>query len=303
MTVARTAGRLVAGVGLCIAVLAGCTQPTPGTPRPDAATAEQATADAVKRGIDAFQNHFGDLGDEHARVYNYLNYGDTKITTEHESYKVGDPPVTLLRRNYQADGEDWSQTLHPADAPLDYVELDEAHAFLAPTTWVSVPTLYQDGFDTCFLLTAWVACHLDTAIGQTNLDAPDRQPSEARATEDGFEVVTGALLGEMLDEGFISVPESMRDEITEPMRDTVVPVTIRLDHDMRFTGFEIREKITDGQDESATPLELQLGYEVLGEATEDDIPEVPQPAEITAISDPAAVEKFWEDFNDRDPSN
>jgi hypothetical protein len=292
-------GRRLAGAVVCVAVAAGCAQPTTGRPVADRAAAEQATADAVKAGIDAFQDHFADFGDEHARVYNYLNYGDTKITTEHESYKVGDPPAILLRRRFSSDG-DWSQRLTPPRSKVDYIELDADHESLAPTPWVSVPSLYADGFDTCFLLTAWAACNVDASIGQTALEAPDELPSEARATEDGFEVTTGALLGVMLEEGIVSVPEDQRDGLTERMLKTVVPVTIRLDRSMEFTGFVVRGTVTDGD---ATKLEIQLEYEVLGEAKASDIPDAPAATEVTAITDKAAVEEFMTKFNDRTPEN
>ncbi|MFI7678824.1 hypothetical protein [Actinophytocola sp. NPDC049390] len=298
MRVTRVA-RLLACAAVCVAVTAGCAQPTTGRPVADRAAAEQATDDAVKRGLDAFQDHFANFGDEHARVYNYLNYGDTKITTEHESYKVGDPPAILLKRRFSDDG-DWSQRVTPPGSKVDYIELDSDHASLAPTPWVSVPSTFAEGFDTCFLLTAWAACNVDASIGQTSLDAPDEQPSEARATEDGFEVTTGALLGVMLGEGIVSVPEDKRDGLTERMLNTVVPVTIRLDRSMEFTGFVVRGTVTDGD---ATRLEIQLEYEVLGEAEESDIPDAPEAAEVTAITDQAAVDEFMTKFNDRTPDN
>lgn len=291
--------RLLAGAVLCVAVTAGCAQPVTGRPVADRATAEQATTAAVQRGIDAFQEHFTNFGDEHARVYNYLNHGDTKITTEHESFKVGDPPAILSKRRFASDG-DWSETFTPPESPVDYIKLDKDHQFLAPTPYVSVPSLYASGFNTCGLLTAWAACNVDTSIGQTKLDAPDEQPSEARATEDGFEVTTGALLGVMLDEGIVSVPEEKREELTERMRKTVVPVTIRLDHSMKFTGFVVRGTVSDGD---ATKLEIQLEYEVLGTATESDLPEAPAAKDVTAITDKAALDAFWEKFNDRTPEN
>ena len=298
MRVTQVTRPLVSAV-LCVAVTAGCAQPTAGRPVADRATAEQATADAVKRGIDAFQDHFTNFGDEHARVYNYLNFGDTKITTEHESFKVGEPPSVLSKRRYSSDG-DWAETFTPPESTVDYIKLDEDHAFLAPTPYVSVPTFYPNGFETCLLLTAWAACNVDTSIGQTKLDAPDRQPSEARATEDGFEVTTGALLGVMLDEGIVSIPEEQRKDLTDPMRDTVVPVTIRLDQAMKFTGFEVRGTVTDGD---APKLEIQLEYEVLGEAQESDLPDVPDKSEITVITDKAALDQFWAKLNDRTPES
>jgi hypothetical protein len=278
-------------------MVAGCAQPTAGRPVADRAAAEQATLDAVKRGIDAFQEHFERLGDEHARVYNYLNYGDVKITTEHESFKVGSSPAILLKRRYRSDG-DWSETLTPAKSPVDYIKLDADHAFLAPTPWVSVPSLFGGEFSrNCDLLTAWVACNVDETVGQTALDVPDKQPSEARSTEDGFEVTTGALLGLMVEEGFISIPEEKREGLTDPMLETVVPIVLRFDERMSFTGFEIRDTIDDGD---ATPLQLQLEYEVIGQARASDIPEPPPADQVTAITDEAAVDAFWEKFNDRD---
>jgi hypothetical protein len=298
MRVTRLTRRMACAL-VGVAVVTGCAQPTTGRPVADRAAAEQATADAVKRGIDAFQDHFTNFGDEYARVYNYLNFGATKITTEHESYKVGDPAAVLLRRRFEADG-DWSERVTPPGSKVDYIKLDEAHAFLAPTPWVSVPSLFAEGFEPCILLTAWAACNVDTSISQTTLEVPDEQPSEARATEDGFEVTTGALLGVMLDEGIVSIPEDQHEALTEPMRKTVVPVTLRFDQAMAFTGFVVRGTVTDGD---APKLEIQLEYEVLGEAKESDIPDAPAAAEVTAITGQAALDAFWEKFNDRTPDN
>lgn len=297
MTVTRSAR--LAGAVLCLAVLTGCAQPVTGSPRANRASADQATDDAVKRGLDAFRSHFANLGNEHARVYNYLNYGDVKITTEHETWKVGDPPDILFKRRFTEDGG-WSETLYQAKSDVDYIKLDPEHAFMAPTPWVSVPGLYKDGFDNCLMLTAWVACHLDKAIGETKLDAADQQPHEARTTEDGFQVTTGAMLKSMLDEGFISIPEDKRESITDRQLKKVVPVVLRFDQNMEFTGFEIRDTVTDAD---ATPLELQLEYEALGKATKDDIPKQPGTAQVTAITDQAALDAFWAKFNDRTPES
>ncbi|MGH3879162.1 MAG: hypothetical protein ACRDSK_19205 [Actinophytocola sp.] len=294
MTTGRP-GRVVVLGAVVVLAATGCAQATAGSARPNE---EAADAITVEAGITAFQEHFEKLGDEHAKVYNFLNYGDIQLTTEHESRKYGDPPITVLERR-RADESDTSVVLHPPDDPVDYVRLDERHAHLAPTPWVSTPTIYSNGFETCFLLTAWLACHLDNAIAQTKLEAPDRQPEQSRKTEDGVEVTTGALLGLMIDEGFIGIPPERQDEVTAQMRDEVVPVVIRLDEEMRFTGFEIRGKVDDGKTQ---PLELQIGYEVLGKAKADDFPEKPAASELTAITDKAAADKFWEDFNSREPA-
>jgi hypothetical protein len=290
-------GRPGRGTTLAAAVLlaaTACAQATPGTPAADDAASDKIM---VKAGIKAFEDHFKDLGDEHAKVYNFLNYDDIELKTEHESYKYGDPPMTVLER-HRASAQDNSAVLHLPDDSVDYIRLDAEHKDLAPTPWVSTPTLYAGGFETCFLLTAWLACHLDNAISQTTLDAPDRQPAQAQRTGDGTEVTTGALLGLMIDEGFIGIPADRQGEVSAQMRDQVVPVVIKLDHDMRFTGFEIRGKVDDGK---SKPLELQIGYEVAGESDAADFPDKPSASELTAITDKAKADKFWDDFNSRAP--
>lgn len=275
-------------------LVAGCAQPTPGTPLADQEAAATANDEAFEQGLRAFRDHFAnDTENEHATAYNYINYGDKKLTTEHESFQLGMPPVILTKRRYHDDG-DWSQILTPPDLELDYIELDEDHEDMAPTPWVSTPTRLKGDFHPCYVLTSWLACKLDTAIGQTKLSAPDRQPREARVTDDGFEVVTGATLDEMLAQLFITLSEEEQADLTKPMLDHMVPVTIQLDENMEFKGFELSAKISDGD---APTLEIQLGYETVGESTEDDFPEVPEATDVTAITDPAAADLFWERFN------
>lgn len=287
-------GRPGRGAALAALLLAAtaCAQATPGTPEADDAASDKIM---VKAGIKAFEDHFKNLGDEHAKVYNFLNYDDIELKTEHESYKYGDPPTTVLER-HRGSAEDNSAVLHLPDDTVDYIRLDTEHKDLAPTPWVSTPTLYEGGFETCFLLTAWLACHLDNAISQTKLDAPDRQPAQAQRTGDGVEVTTGALLGLMIDEGFIGIPAERQGEVSAQMRDEVVPVTIKLDGEMKFTGFEIRGKVDDGK---SKPLELQIGYDVVGGADSGDFPDKPAASELTAITDKAKADKFWNDFNSR----
>jgi hypothetical protein len=280
-------------------LVAGCAQPTSGTALPDQEAAAAANQEAFEQGLQAFRDHFAEGGtlDEHATAYNYVNFGDKQLTTEHESFQLGTPPLILTKRRYHEDG-DWSQILTPPRGKLDYIELDEDHADLAPTPWVSTPTRYEGEFHPCYVLTAWLACKVDTAISQTTLSAPDRQPTEARVTDEGFEVVTGATLDEMIAQLFITLTEEEQAELTEPMLEHMVPVTIRLDRNMTFVGFELSAKITDGD---APTLEIQLGYETLGDSKEDDFPEAPKATEVTAITDPVAVEQFWAKFNTSNP--
>jgi hypothetical protein len=291
----RRPGRVVALAAVVLLTATACAQATAGQAAPNQEAADKIL---VKDGIKAFQDHFSNLGDEHAKVYNFLNYDDIQLTTEHESHKYGDPPVTVLERRRDKES-DASAILHKPDDTVDYVRLDERHAYLAPTPWVSVPTLYLDGFETCYLLTAWLACHLDNAIAQTKVEARDRQPARSRRTADGVEVTTGALLGLMLDEGIIGIPEERQAEISAQMRDQIVPVVIKLDSRMKFTGFEIRGKIDDGKSE---PLELQVGYEVLGKSAPEDFPDTPAPSDLTTITDETKADKFWEGFNSRTPA-
>lgn len=281
-------------IALAVTLLSGCARAVPGEARANQQAADAAMAAAYERGIAAFQAHFRRLGDETAAVYNYLVYGDTKRTNEFESAKLGDPPATLLtkRRDESDDPITW---LHPAGAEVDYVRLDRGHAHLAPTPWVSLPTIYpkERRFDPHLLLTSWVAVKLDNAISETKLSVPDRQPHTVRPKPDGgFELHTGATLEAMIEEGIASVPDELKSKVTPEMKATVLPVRMDFGPDWEFRAFEVRATVPGDPQ-----LQIQIGYEVTGTASKDDFPAAPQPAEVTPITDKAAVQTFQDELS------
>jgi hypothetical protein len=291
----RRAAAMTALVGALLGiVLTGCARQVTGTAKVNQADADRATAETHERGMRAFTRYFADLGDERARVYNYVNYAGRKLTNEFESFKFGDP-VTLLETKRRDSTDDTMAILHPPGSELDYVRLDRKHAHLAPTPWVAMPTRHpqQFQFQSCLILTAWVACHLNEAIEQTTREARDRMPRQVRALPDGgVEVVTGVTLGSMLDEGIASVRAELKDTVPQTMRSTMIPVTITFDSAWAFTGFDVRATVA-GQ---PSQLDIQIGYEVAGTATKADFPQQPQPNEVTSITDKAAASAFWEEL-------
>ncbi|MFL6141002.1 MAG: hypothetical protein ACJ72N_03890 [Labedaea sp.] len=289
---ARVAAPLLATL-LAAATMSGCARPVSGTASPEAAAADKAMAAAYDRGIGEFEAHFGRLGDERAKVYNYFTWGDTKRTNEFESAKLGNPPATLVTKR-RDESDDNVLTLHPAGVDVDYVRLDRAHANLAPTPWVSLPTAFPKdlGFDPHSLLTSWVAIKLDLAINQTKLDAPDQQQRTVTATGDGYELHSGATLGTMIDQGIATVPEELKSKVTREMKATVLPVRMNFGPTWEFRSFEVAATVP-GEPE----LRIQLGYEVAGTTAKSDFPAAPAPAEVTAITDKAAVAKFYDDLS------
>ncbi|HEU5472149.1 MAG TPA: hypothetical protein VFV67_15965 [Actinophytocola sp.] len=286
----------VAAAALTI-TLAGCAQAVPGTAQPDQVAAAKAMESAYTKGISEFQTHFGRLGDERAKVYNYLYLGDSKHINEFESAKFGNPPMTVVVKHPGADDKDVQIFLHTPNSDVDLVKLDSRHAALAPTPWVSTPTFQlKDGFDPYLMLTSWVAVKLDGAITQTKLDAPDQQRRSVTPKQGGgYELRTGVTLESMIDGGIASVPVALRDKVTAEMKATVLPVRMDFEPDWRFRGFEVLGTVPGDPQ-----LRIQLGYEVTGRASREDFPQPPAPQEITAITDKDAVAKFYDDLGDAD---
>lgn len=287
---ARRVSVIIAGVLL----VAGCARAVSGSPVADQKAADQAKAAAYEQGIKAFQSHFAKLGDEKAKVYNYVTFGDQRRTNEFESAKVGNPPATVLSKRRDSS-EEAVLIVHPAGAPIDYVKLDRRHANLAPTPWVSTPADIQPGdpFRPQLLLTSWFAAQLDSAIAQTKLNVPDQQPRTAVPKPGGgYELDTGATLGTMMDKGIATVAEELKSKVTPEMKATVLPVRMEFDADWNFTKLEVRASVPS----DSGALELQVGYEVAGQASKSDIPASPLPTQVTAITDPAALSTFWKDL-------
>lgn len=289
------AARRVSAVVVGVLLVAGCARPVSGSPVADQKAADQAKTAAYDQGIKAFQSHFAKLGDEQAKVYNYITFADQKRTNEFESAKVGNPPATALSKRRDS-AEEAVLIVHPAGAPIDYVKLDRRHANLAPTLWVSTPADLQPGdpFTPQHLLTSWFAVQLDSAIAQTKRNVPDQQRRSAEPKPDGsgYELDTGATLGTMMDKGIATVAEELKSKVTPEMKAAVLPVRMEFDSDWNFTKLEVRASVPS----DSGPLELQVGYEVAGKASKSDIPAAPLPTQVTAITDPTALATFWKDL-------
>jgi hypothetical protein len=294
--------RAIVGVALAAVLLAGCGRSVAGSAQPNRAESDRATAAAYAKGIEAFQAHFRRLGDEKAKVYNYFIFGDTRRTNEFESAKLGDPPATTWVKTREKSGGandgDPVTFLHPADAEVDYLKLDRRHARLAPTPWVSVPTTSPKGvpFDPISLVTSWVAVKLDAALSQTKLDAPDRQERTVRSTRDGYELHSGITLKSAIDGNLASVPDELKGKVPTDMTSAVIPVRIDFGPNWEFRKFEVVGTVPGDPE-----LRIQVGYEVAGEASRNQFPPTPQPAEVTAITDSAAVDKFYDDLSKNEP--
>jgi len=263
----------------------------PGTPAADQQAADKVKAADYERGLKSFREHFAKLGDEKAKVY---NYADQKRTNEFESAKLGDPPATVLTKR-RDKAEEPVLIVHEAGDAIDYVQLDRSHSNLAPTRWVSTPADIPKGasWRPEYLLTSWFAAKLAEAVAQTKLDVPDQQQRVAQPRPGGgYELLTGATLGTMMDEGIATVPEEVKGKVTAEMKATVLPVRMEFDADWTFTKLEVRATVPG----EPTQLELQVGYEVAGRPSKADIPAAPPAGQVTAITDQAALAKFWKDL-------
>lgn len=284
----------IAAIALAIGTLGGCAQAVSGTAQPNKAESDKAMAAAHDRGIKAFRGHFDSIKDEKGKLYNYLRFGSKSRDREFETAIQGNPP-SLLFKQHDSDPNDSYDEFHPAGSDVNYLRLGDKHAHLAPTRWVSLPTTYPTKLGSCDSIVGFAACHLEKAIAQTKLDAPDRQPRQARAGDGIVEISSGITLGTAIDENLVIPPEDIAKSITPEMKAKILPVRIELGADGEFRKFEIRASVAEG----STTLEVQFGYEVTGKAEKKDLPSVPA-NEVTALTDKAVIDKFMDDLlNDR----
>jgi hypothetical protein len=290
MAIRRPFSAAVAAVTAVL--LAGCAQGVAGTARPNEAEAQKARTAGYDAGITAFEEHFNNVSDEKSRAYYYVRYDDKSLDREVDAFFLGDPPAILSRISGKEDGDEFDK-FHPAGADVDYARLGPKLAHLAPTPWVSEPTIYHKDLAVhpCMLDGISSACGLSKAIAQTKLESPDGLVKEARRNADGSsEVLTGITLETFLEFKVMIFSDELKKKFTPEMLNSVLPVRINFDADGRFSKFELRATVPG----EPTQLQLQLGYEVKGTTEESDFPEPPKPDEVTAL-DKAASDKFWDD--------
>ncbi|TNC28814.1 hypothetical protein FG385_05615 [Amycolatopsis alkalitolerans] len=271
----------------CLTLLVtGCGSAKAGSPVPNGAEAAKYVSAKFSATLDKLGNQFSGTDAKKSVQDTFARFDQQKINSTVSAVQLGRPPSRLSRNHSNLDSNEFLDTFHPANSPVEYMLLGPVYASLAPTHWVSMPYTGGD-LNECFWAGSQGLCKMLSTVS----DAVDHgRAKTARSAPDGsLELTTDVTLGSFLDNRVVVFPQSILDKITPAMKAQTLAARLVLDAKGRLTEIRLSGLVRG----SGHEVELNEHYRLDGTPTENDLPKVPDPADVTVLPDSAAVSDFY----------
>lgn len=234
---------------------------------------------------------FGSVGYTHA-----IASSGEKLHVQHTTYVQSD------RWWSQESTDDAGLTIdrvHVQGSPTTYYLFGDAYLSVTKTPWVGVPEGDLDGTpeSVCLYPSVWYLCGMVTAWTNTRDAHGEAMPVHVSINEDGSKQLrTAVTLRAIVDARIFSISDDLDAKISEETYNTFLPMDVFFDANGLVTKAEINGGFGDDPH-----LQLQLGFEMLGDPPQDEVPNDPaglDPKYITMLSDPKAIADFWNAIGD-----
>lgn len=283
---ARTKSRLSALLG-CVAVLvSACGSAKAGSPVPNGAEAAAYVSAKFAHTLDALGEQFNGIDSRKSVLDTFARFDTKKINSTVTAVQLGRPPSRLSKNHSNLDSNEYLDSFHPANSPVEYLLLGPVYASLASTHWVSMPYTAGD-LNECFWAGAQEVCKMLGAVSDS-VDQGRAKTANSKA-DGGVELTADVTLTAFLDNRVVVFPQSILDQISTGMKAQTLQARIVLDPKGKLTEIQLGGTIKgDGHE-----VEISEHYRLDGTPTENDLPKVPDPADVTVLADSAAVNDFY----------
>ncbi|PXY32218.1 hypothetical protein [Prauserella muralis] len=282
----RLSALVTAGV-LLLTLGAACSPGRAGTALPDGDQAAEYVSAKFTRTLERLADDFGGNEPRRSTHRSFTRIDDKKADNTITAIQVGSPPSRLYKNHSNRDSSDYRDYFHPAGSDVEYMRLGPVYKDLAPTEWVSKP--YTAGsLNVCYWGGYTAVCRMLDTVSQSMQNGSAAK--QAKSLEDGsVELTAEVTLREFLDQRVVILPDWVLERISEKMRDGVLNTRIALDPEGKLMEIEMKGLISaDGHE-----IEINEHYQVLDPPTENDLPKVPSPDEVTALTTEAQVDDFY----------
>ncbi|WP_312871745.1 hypothetical protein [Amycolatopsis acididurans] len=277
------------GVALaCVAlVTTACGSAKAGTPVPNGDEAATYVSTKFAKTLETLSKQLGGNDSRKSVLDIFARFDARKMNATHTAVQLGHPPARLVKNHSNTDSNEYLDTFHPANSPVEYMLLGPVYASLAPTPWVSMPYTAGD-LNECFWGGGQDVCKMLGAVSDSVDQNKGAKTANSRA-DGSVELTADVTLAAFLDNRVVVFPDSIANQITDAMKKQTLRARIVLDARSKLTELEMSGKIPgDGHE-----LEIEMHYRLDGTPTDNDLPKVPDPAQVTALTDSAAVRDFY----------
>lgn len=271
----------------CVAFAAtACAGARAGTAVPNGAEAAQYVSAKFSSTLDKLGDQFNGTDTRKSTLDTFARFDQKKINSTVTGIQLGRPPARVSKNHSNLDSNEYLDAYHPANSPVEYMLLGPVYASLAPTHWVSMPYTAGD-LSECFWAGSQGTCKM---LGAVQDSVEQGHAKTAKSSPDGgVELTADVTVNAFLDNRVVVFPQSILDQIGSQMKAQLFQARIVIDGKGKLTEISLGGTVKgDGHE-----LEINQHYLVGPPPTENDLPKVPDPAEVTVLPDSAAVDDFY----------
>lgn len=217
------------------------------------------------------------------------------LHVQHETSVMGG--TWWSRESSDAEGSTIDR-VHLAGESLTYYLFGDLYLPVSGTPWVAFPEgdiLLGDPASTCAYPSVWYLCGIAVAWQSTSDTSGAELPVLVeRSADASMHLQSAVTLRAIVDAGIFSISDDLSANISDETFDTFLPLHVWFDETGLVTKAEINGSF--GQDPT---LELQLGFEMRGEPSQDDQPTDPgnlDPKYLSTITDESQITTFWNEI-------
>lgn len=279
--------RRLAGAAVLLALAAGCGQARAGTALPKGDDASDYVGGKFEQAMAKLTAKLKDTHDAASSVQDYFRLDEKFAQGTLTAARVGSPESRIVRNRGVRNPDEIIDTFTPAEGAVEYTFLGPAYRSLAPTAWVSTPKPEAGLLSPCSWPGLIRPCNMANAA-YAAYRTDKRAVKNGRSTADGrTELTVDVTLGTFLDERVLLLPTKVGEKVGDALKKGVIPTVITLNPDGSPASFVMDAKL----DGDGHKVELRFDFKFTGKATAQDLPKIPDPAQVTVL-DQAGADDF-----------
>ncbi|NIH82645.1 hypothetical protein [Amycolatopsis viridis] len=279
---------MLATVGL----LTGCGSAQAGSPVANGEDAAAYVSAKFDDTLNALSDQFDANDSRKTRLDQVVRFDQKRLNATVTAVQLGHPPARLSRNHSNLDSNSYLDVYHPAHSSVEYMLLGPVYASLAPTPWVQLP--YPEvAYSECVWAGAQTVCKMLGAV-QDSVQAGGAAKSANRKPDGSVELVAEVTLTAFIHNDVVTFPAAIANELTPEMRNQTLRTRVALDPGGKLTEIQMAGKISGNGHE----LEIDYHYRLDGTPSDVDLPKIPDPSQVTVLSDSAAVDDFYDRLGD-----
>ncbi len=278
-------------LGALLALVSACGQAKAGTALPKGDDAADYVGSKFEQVIGKLGDAITGTRDVTNSLDAYFKFDDKWVHSVVTSARTGSPENRAVRHRSLKNPDEIIDTYTPADGLVEYTYLGPVYVQkgVSPTAWVSMPKPEGGLVVPC----AWGGVLTPCRMADSTVDAyraDKRAVRGAKSLGDGKTALTVNVPFEVFVENRVEIlPPSITDLIGPELKKAAIPATITLNPDGSLVSFTMEAKFAgDGHQ-----LELKYEFRFTGKASLQDMPKLPDAAQITVLPDRAAMDGFY----------